>query len=103
VILANFLDELVLRQSLGMVIDVEALGLKGDNGILTDVLKEQEAQVLVFDRMKDLRLADRGVVTEGSATHEFVEGRVGRRDRDCVLHGGRLRRLRDDNGSNHGE
>ena len=86
VICADFLDKLVLRHGLGRVVYVEALRAEGLDGLLADVLKEKETEVLIVDGMESLRLTNGKV--EGLLAEEVVvdarRGGGGRR-RDDVL------------------
>ena len=62
---ADLLHELVLGHGLGRVVDMEALRLERPDGLLADVLEEQQPQVLVVYWVEDLGLADG--VTDGHA------------------------------------
>jgi hypothetical protein len=58
VVVANDRDELVLVHGLLVVVDAEPLGLKGLDGLLVDVLEDEEPEVIVVNRVQDLGLAD---------------------------------------------
>lgn len=51
---ANFLDELLLRQRLGVMVDMESLRLECPHGFLADVFEDQELQVFILDWVQNL-------------------------------------------------
>ena len=81
VVLGDLLEELLLRHCLGVVIDMEALGAETLDGLLGDVLEEEQAQVLVLYRVEDLWLPH---VPGGGLGHALVQaGAGGGGDRGC--------------------
>lgn len=76
VVRADLFDQLVFGHGLGRVVNVEALCLEGPDGLLADVLEQQQAQVLVFRGVEGARLADGKAYGHGvlSAGAEVVEG-----------------------------
>jgi len=68
VICANLADKLVLGHGFGIVVNMPSLFSELGDGIETDVLQNQEPEVLVFEGVEDFWLANcirHGVATTG--------------------------------------
>jgi hypothetical protein len=70
---ADLLDELVLVQSFGKMIDVVSLASERGDGFLADIFEDQQPQVLVLERVKGLWGADARRCS-ASTSIEIVEG-----------------------------
>ena len=51
---ANFLDQLIFRHSLGVMVDIVTLGTEELDGLLGDILENEETKALVVDGVEDL-------------------------------------------------
>ena len=49
----DFLDELVLAQGPGVVVDMEAQGPESSDGLLADVLEDEETDAAVLDWLEE--------------------------------------------------
>lgn len=77
-------DELVFRHSTDVMVDMIALSTECSNRILTNILENEEAEVIILNWMKDFGLTDKSALL---TTFEVV------------MEGGRSGRDRNDNRS----